>query len=139
MVADTNDTRTDTSFRMNLTISANGEHGLWSSGYSNSDKTNFTSSAKWMIYRDNNGNILLNGNASTATKVAAKLAATTQTYLLGTSTTITGTAANVDLIGDTGVYLTTTSGQINATSYKVNEKVTLQWNSTDSSLDFIFA
>lgn len=79
------------------------------------------------------------GNAATATKVAAKLATTTKTFLLGTSSTITATAANVDLIGDTGIYATTTAGQLNATTYKVNEKVTLQWNATDLSLDFVFA
>lgn len=83
------------------------------------------------------------GNASTASKIAAKLASTTKTFLLGTSTTITGTAANVDLIGDTGVYLTTTAGQLSAKSYSINdgtnEKVRLAWNATDQSLDFIFA
>ena len=53
-----------------------------------------------------------------------------------------GTAANVAMVGDTGVYLTTTAGQLSAKSYSVNdgtnEKVRLQWNSTDSALDFIF-
>ena len=42
-------------------------------------------------------------------------------------------------IADTGVYLTTTAGELNATQYKVNEAVTLQYNSTTKSLDFIFA
>lgn len=85
----------------------------------------------------------LNGNAATASKIAAKLASTTKTFLLGTSTTITGTAANVELIGDTGVYLTTTVGQLSAKSYSINdgtnEKVRMEWNATDQSLDFIFA
>jgi len=78
------------------------------------------------------------GNAATASKISAKLATTTKTYLLGTSTTITGTAANVEMTGDTGVYLTTTTGQLNATSYLVNEKVRMEYNSTNQSLDFIF-
>lgn len=82
------------------------------------------------------------GNASSATKIAAKLADTTKTYLLGTSTAITGTAANVSLSGDTGVYLTTTAGELSAAQYSINsggtEKVKLQYNSTSQSLDFIF-
>lgn len=82
------------------------------------------------------------GNASSATKVAAKLADTTKTYLLGTSTAITGTAANVSLSGDTGVYLTTSVGELSAAQYSINsggtEKVKLQYNSTSQSLDFIF-
>lgn len=80
----------------------------------------------------------LEGNADTASKISAKLEATTKTYLLGTSTAITATAADVEVIGDTGVYLTTTAGQLNATTYLVNEKVRMEYNSTDQSLDFIF-
>ena len=82
------------------------------------------------------------GNAASATQVAAKLAATTKTYLLGTSTTITGTAANVDLIGDTGIYATTTAGELSAVRHSFNvsgtEKAYITYNSTDNSLDFVF-
>jgi len=71
-------------------------------------------------------------SATTASKISAKLATTTtKTYLLGTSTAITATAADVEVIGDTGVYLTTTAGQLNATTYLVNEKVRMEYNSTD--------
>lgn len=87
--------------------------------------------------------ISVTGNAATATKVAAKLASDKKTYLLGTQTAITATAANVDLTGDTGVYLWTDAGSLSAKSYMVNdgtsERVVLQWNSTDQSLDFVFA
>lgn len=58
-----------------------------------------------------------------------------QYYVTGTTSASTSTGGDTF---DTGIYATTTAGQLNATSYKVNEKVTLQWNSTDSSLDFIF-
>lgn len=84
----------------------------------------------------------LAGNAATATKIAAKLAATTKHFLVGTSTTLTGTAANVELLGDGGIYATTTSGELSAVKYSINasgtEKVRLEYNSTDQSLDFIF-
>lgn len=70
------------------------------------------------------------------TKVTNTLATTTKYYVTGTtsSTTNTGTQSF-----DSGIYSTTTAGQLNATTYKVNEKVTLQWNATTSSLDFIFS
>ena len=125
---------------------ANSNHGLYDKKASDG--------AKWILSADATnhvwtfvGNVTGNcsgssgsctGNAASATKVAAKLATTTKTYLLGTSTAITATAANVEMIGDTGVYLTTTAGQLNATTYLVNEKVRLEYNSTDQSLDFIF-
>ena len=89
--------------------------------------------------------ISITGNAATSTKVAAKLASTNKTYLLGTQTAITSTAANVDLTGDTGVYLTTTAGELSALKYSVHdttstpvEKVRMEWNSTTQSLNFVF-
>lgn len=50
------------------------------------------------------------------TKVNVTLGATTKAYLLGTSTTPTSTATGVTAIGDTNVYLTTTSGQLHVAS-----------------------
>ena len=82
------------------------------------------------------------GNTGTFTQQDTNNAAThtvkttTKYYVTGTETATTSTGGDTF---DTGIYATTTAGQLNATSYKVNEKVTLQWNSTDSSLDFIFA
>lgn len=72
----------------------------------------------------------------TDTKVTDTLNTTTKFYLAGTSATSTTTGTQ---IFDSGIYSTTTSGQLNAATYKVNERVTLQWNSTDESLDFVFA
>ena len=84
----------------------------------------------------------LEGNADTASKISAKLATTTKTYLLGTLTAITTTAANVDITGDTGVYLTTTAGELSATRHSWNvsgtEKAYTVYNTTDDSIDFIF-
>ena len=73
---------------------------------------------------------------NTDVNVTNTLANTTKYYLTGTSNSSTNTGTQVF---DSGIYSTTTSGQLNATTYKVNEQVTLQWNSTDQSLDFVFA
>jgi hypothetical protein len=70
------------------------------------------------------------------TKVTNTLATTTKYYVTGTTSASTNTGTQSF---DSGIYATTTAGQLNATTYKVNEQVTLQWNSTDSSLDFVFA
>lgn len=75
----------------------------------------------------------------TDTKQNITLKTTTKGYITAVETTPTGTAAAQPGIADTGVYLTTTAGQINAKTYKVDEAVTLQYNSTTKSLDFIFA
>ena len=69
------------------------------------------------------------------TKVTNTLGTTTKYYVTGTTSSTTNTGTQYF---DTGIYATTTAGQLNATTYKVNENVTLQWNSSDSSLDFIF-
>lgn len=82
------------------------------------------------------------GNAATASKVSAALNQTAKTYLLGTQTTITATATNVSLTGDTGVYLTTTAGELSALRYSLHygsvEKAHLIYNNTDDSIDFVF-
>lgn len=84
----------------------------------------------------------LDGHASSASKVSAALNQTAKTYLLGTQTTITATATNVSLTGDTGVYLTTTAGELSALRYSLHygsvEKAHLVYNNTDDSIDFVF-
>ena len=72
----------------------------------------------------------------TDTKVTNTLATTTKYYVTGTTSNSTNTGTQSF---DTGIYATTTAGQLNAATYKVNEQVTLQWNSSDESLDFVFA
>ena len=81
---------------------------------------------RWIVY----GNTTeLKINKQTAKKL----------YILGTQTAVDTQPVAAVVESDTGIYATTTGGQLNATTFKVNEKVTLQWNSTDSSLDFVFA
>ncbi len=69
------------------------------------------------------------------TKVTNTLGTTTKYYVTGTTSTTTNTGTQTF---DTGVYVTTTAGELNAKTYKVDEAVTLQYNSTTKSLDFIF-
>lgn len=76
---------------------------------------------------------------NTDTKQNITLATNLKAYVTGVTTAPTSTANALTGVGDTGVYLTTTAGELNATQYKVNEAVTLQYNSTTKSLDFIFA
>ena len=75
----------------------------------------------------------------TDTKQNVTLATTTKAFITGVSTTPTSTAQALTGLADTGVYLTTTAGEINATQFKVNEHCTMQYNSTKSSLDFVFS
>ena len=75
-------------------------------------------------------------DTDTDVKVTNTLANTTKYYVTGTTSDSTNTGTQSF---DSGIYATTTAGQLNATTYKVNEQVTLQWNSSDSSLDFVFA
>lgn len=75
---------------------------------------------------DNNTDV----NVTTAVKTTAKF------YLAGSESSAEATGT---LDKDTGIYATTVAGELNATQYKVNEAVTLQYNSTTKSLDFIFA
>ena len=84
----------------------------------------------------------LSGNATSASKISAALVNNKKTYLLGTETAITATATNVSLTGDTGVYLTTTAGELSAYRYSWHygsaERAYSLWNDTDQSIDFIF-
>ena len=58
--------RTDTGLTVDLQAGSGGSnHGVYSNGYY--DGSNFHSDSKWLVYRNNAGNIILNGNADTAT------------------------------------------------------------------------
>lgn len=74
-------------------------------------------------------------DSNTDTKVTNTLATTTKYYVTGTTSASTNTGTQSF---DSGIYSTTTAGQLNATTYLVNEKVRLEYNSTTKSLDFIF-
>ena len=83
--------------------------------------------------------VKLPASPDTDTKQNITLATTTKAFITGVSTTPTSTAQALTGLADTGVYLTTTAGELNATQYKVNEHCTMKYNSTKSSLDFTFS
>lgn len=82
----------------------------------------------------------ISGNAATATSAtnstnSAVAADTThQLYLIGA----TGSSGQQALKTDTGIYATATAGQLHATTFDVNSKCTLQFNTTTNALDFVF-
>lgn len=73
--------------------------------------------------------------SDTDTKVTNTLATTTKYYVTGTTSASTNTGTQSF---DSGIYATTTAGELNATQYKLNEKAQIKWNATDSSIDFVF-
>lgn len=95
----------------------------------------------------NNGQALLSdgtkaywGTVSTEdTKVNVSTRGTTKAYLLADTTAPTSTATAHTAVAESDVYLDTTAGALAATTYKIAEAVTLQYNSTTQALDFIFA
>lgn len=81
----------------------------------------------------------------TNTLVNYSLAATTKAYLMASSNAPTSTKTAREAIGDTGVYLTATSGELSSLRYSWHdtsstpvEKAYTVWNSTDLSIDFVF-
>lgn len=72
---------------------------------------------------------------NTDTMVTNTASNTTKYYVTGTTSSSTNTGTQYF---DTGIYATTTAGQLQATSYKVTANATIQYNSTDSSIDFTF-
>ena len=81
--------------------------------------------------------------AAKATTIKVNSATTTKSWITGTSTTLGSASSTIN--ADPSIYLTTNAGEMSAKIYSVNdgadspvEKVKLQWNSTDDSLDFIF-
>lgn len=77
----------------------------------------------------------ITGFATEDTKVTNTLGTTTKYYVTGTTSSSTNTGTQYF---DSGVFVTTTAGQLQATSYKVTSNATIQYNSTDSSIDFVF-
>lgn len=74
-----------------LNSTPNGSHGIYSNGYY--DGTKFTANGTWMLYRNSSGNIILNGNAATATKATQDGSGnviTSKYVTLDTTQTITG-------------------------------------------------
>ena len=86
---------------------------------------------------DDYGHIIGYLTATDDANVTVALDQTNKTYLTGVTTAPTATAQTLPEVADTNVYVT--AGQLNAPTVRVAEAVTLQYNSTTKSLDFIFA
>ena len=74
----------------------------------------------------------------TDTQQNITLQTTTKGYITAVETAPTSTAAAQAGIADTGVYLTTTAGEINATQYKINEKSYISYDTTVDAIGFTF-
>ena len=75
-------------------------------------------SGNTLTLKNKNGDTLNTVTIATSdTKVNVTLGTTTKAYVLGTTTTPTGTATGVTSIADTGVYLGTTAGELVATKF----------------------
>ena len=75
-------------------------------------------------------------NTDNDIKVTNTLNTTTKYNITGTTSNSTNTNTQ---IFDTGVYVGNTAGELNSTTYKLNEAVTFEYNSTNQCVDFIFA
>ena len=75
------------------------------------------------------------GTATNSTNSMVSQANTTKLYLVGAE----NYGSQQALKTDTGIYATATSGQLHATTFDVNSKCTLEFNTTTNALDFVFA
>ena len=87
-------------------------------------------------------NMTMPSNPNTDIKQNITLATTSKAYLTGVTTAPTSTAQALTGVADTGVYLTTTAGEISAVRHSFNvsgtEKAYMVFNSTTNAIDFIF-
>lgn len=89
------------------------------------------------------GKIPANPNTDTKVKQSAITTADWRKVLLHYKNDTTSTTAVTDsteqVYGCVGISAQASTGTLRASKYNVNDKVTLQWNDTDQSLDFVFA
>ena len=76
------------------------------------------------------------GNTDTKVNVVAR--GTTKSYLMADTTAPTSSAAAHTAVAETGIYMTTTAGELNATQYKINEKAYMHYITTDDAIGFTF-
>ena len=86
--------------------------------------------------------IKLPASDNTDTKQNIVLATTTKAYLTGVTTAPTSTTAAMTGVGDTGVYLTSTAGELSAVRHSFNingaEQAYMSYNTTTNAIDFVF-
>ena len=117
-------TNKNMNFDTNLLPTTDSDHNLGSSNL------------KWNLYVNQ-----INGSAPTLTdtKVTHTASNSTKYYVTGSTSNSTNTGGDTF---DTGIYATTTAGELSAVRHSFNvsgtEKAYLNFNSADSSLDLIF-
>lgn len=79
---------TNTSNMVYLDAGSSTSHGIWSAGYYNG--TSFTSSGKWIVYRDGAGDCYLNGTATKAVQDGDGNTITSKYVTVDTAQNITG-------------------------------------------------
>lgn len=57
---------------------------------------------------------------------------------MGDITAPTATAAAHTAVAETGIYMTTTTGELNATQYKIYEKAYMHYVTADDAIGFTF-
>lgn len=92
------------------------------------------SSGQFLGY-DSAGTAKWVSNPNTDTKQRI-VASDSKTYLTGVTTA--PTSSNQDLTGVANANVYATAGQLHATTFDVNSKCTLQFNTTTNALDFVF-
>ncbi len=100
-----------------------------------------STNAKWNLYvNEINGAIPALTDTNTLQNIT--LATTSKAFITGVTTTPLDSAAALEGVADTGVYLTTTAGALSAVNYSWNvsgtEKAHTVYNSTDDTIDFVF-
>lgn len=93
------------------------------------------SSGQFLGY-DSAGTVKWVSNPNTDTKQRI-VTSDSKTYLTGVTTA--PTSSNQDLTGVANTNVYATAGQLHATTFDVNSKCTLQFNTTTNALDFVFA
>jgi len=102
-----------------------------------------TTGRYYAVEADKNGVPFVNVNwTDTNTLVNYTLGTTTKAYLMACQSAPTSTTTARAAHGDTGVYLTSTAGELSSERYSYNvggtEKVYTYYNATDKSIDFVF-
>jgi hypothetical protein len=122
------------------------------SSITHNEITAATANATKVLTINQNGTQLATYNGTTAVtanttdanvKQENNTVATYRPLLMGSTTNAAPTSLTATTTGQTyvnaGIYAQPSTGELNAKQIRVNEKVTLQYNSTTEALDFIFS
>lgn len=122
------------------TTAAKGDHTHTTSIASDSSSGTVVTLAHNTQYKLTAGgtSVLFKTPADSNTDTKQRIVASdSKTYLTGVTTA--PTSSNQDLTGVANANVYATAGQLHATTFDVNSKCTLQFNTTTNALDFVFA